>query len=58
MEYNHITPNLRELILTWKLKGHSDKRVLDYAMIIAQSEIQQAIIESQKVINASERITE
>ena len=54
-----ITPNMQELILTWKLKGHSDKLVLDYAMIIAQAEIQDALMEAQKVIDAShERITE
>ena len=50
-----ITPKLQDKILAWKLEGLSNVKIYEDAMILVETEIYRALIESQKVIDASER---
>ena len=56
-EMEYITPKLQDKILAWKLRGISNENISDYAMFLVECEIYRALIESQKVIDASERAT-
>ena len=55
---NFITPNLQNQILAWKLAGIPNEKIYEYAIRLVQIEIRKAQDEAQKVIDASEGITE